>query len=126
MLETAATPQAVARALLDPREPSTDACRAAEVVLADLSRHQIAMLDGVMQGVRSLLEELSPDKIEAALEETGSHELFGAKYRARWTEYCARYERLSDQRETFALIFGPDFADVYRRYWKREGTSGKR
>jgi hypothetical protein len=125
-LEIARSPEEVAQALLDPRETSAEACRAAESVLADLARHQIALLDGVMQGVRALLDELSPAKIEATLDQSGAHDLFASKYRERWTEYCQRYERFSDQREAFGVIFGQDFADVYRRYWNREHSRPRR
>lgn len=118
--EVAQKPEQVALALLDPREPSADAVRAAESLLTDLTRHQVALLEGVMQGVRALLDEISPEKIEAVLDERDSPELFGARYRARWAEFCQRHQRLSDQREVCAVIFGDDFADVYRRSWQRE------
>lgn len=118
-LEVATTPEAVAQVLLDPRDHSSDGPRAAERILSDLVQHQIALLDGVMQGVRSLLDELSPEKIDEALNERGTPDLFGSKYRARWTEFCERYERLSDERETLAVLFGKDFAEVYRQYWQR-------
>lgn len=124
MLEVAKSPEQVALALLDPRDASADAAGAAESLLNDLARHQIALLDGMMQGVRALLDELSPDQIDAALDERGSAELFGAKYRARWNEFRERHQKLCDQREAFAVIFGRDFADVYRRYWQRGQLKG--
>ena len=121
-LQTATTPEAVAAALLDPHERSIDAPQALEKMFTDLTRHQIALLDGVMQGVRALLNELSPENIEAALGLPGTADLFSTKYRARWTEFCARYERLSDQSEAFAVIFGQDFAEAYQQYWRRESA----
>lgn len=118
-LELATSPEAVAMALLDPRDPSFDAGEAVEGILADLVLHQVALLDGVMQGVRALLEELSPQNIEAALAQHGAAGLFGAKHRACWTEYCERFARISDEREAFAVIFGKDFAEAYRQYRRR-------
>jgi type VI secretion system protein ImpI len=118
-LEFATSPEAVAMALLDPRDPSFDASQAVEGILADLVLHQVAMLDGVMQGVRALLEELSPQNIEAALAEHGAAGLFGAKQRACWTEYCERFARIADEREALGVIFGKDFAEAYRQYRRR-------
>jgi type VI secretion system protein ImpI len=118
-LELATSPEAIAVALLDPRDPSFDAGQAVEGILADLVLHQVALLDGVMQGVRALLDELSPENIEAALAQHGAAALFGAKHRACWTEYCERFARISDEREAFAVIFGKDFAEAYRQYQRR-------
>ena len=119
-LEAATTPEQVALALLDPRDRTFDAPQAVEGILADLMLHQIALLDGVLQGIRALLDELSPENIEAAVEQRGTASVFGATHRARWTEFCERFERLSDEREAFGVIFGKNFAEVYRQYWRRK------
>ncbi len=124
-IRTASSPEAVAAALLDPHDHTSDAPQAIEAILADLVRHQLALLDGVMQGVRALLSELSPQNIERALGQGASSELFGNKYRARWTEYCERYRRLSEEHAAFAVLFGQDFAEVYREHWHREGAKGQ-
>lgn len=119
-LENAANAEAVAMALLDPRDHAFDAPAAVEGIFADLMLHQVALLDGVMQGVRALLDELSPENIEAALDQRRVGGLFAGKHRARWAEFCERFERLSDERQAFAVIFGQDFAQVYRQYWQRK------
>lgn len=119
-LESATDVETITMALLDPRDHTFDAPQAVEGIFADLMLHQIALLDGVMQGVRALLEELSPEHIEAAVAQKGGGTLFGNKYRARWQEFRERFERLSEERQAFALIFGQDFAHVYRQYWQRQ------
>jgi type VI secretion system protein ImpI len=119
-LETATNAEAVVMALLDPQDHSFDAPQAVEGIFADLMLHQLALLDGVMQGVRALLDELSPPNIEAALAQRGTAGLFKSKDHARWSEFCERFERLSDERQAFAVIFGPSFAEVYRQYWRRK------
>jgi type VI secretion system protein ImpI len=121
-LEVADDPEEVAKALLDPREPTFDAPVAVEGILADLMVHQVALLDGVMEGVRALLEELSPENIDATLAEQGGKGLLSAKHRVRWEEFCRRFERLSDERQAFSVIFGQDFAEVYRQYWHRRNA----
>ena len=121
-LEEAQTPEAVAIALLDPHERTFDAPEAVEGILADLMLHQVALLDGVMEGVRSLLDELSPENIEAAAEQGGTAGLFGSKHRVRWLEFCQRFERLSEGQQAFSYVFGQNFAEVYRQYWHRKAT----
>jgi type VI secretion system protein ImpI len=118
-LEGASDAETVAMALLDPRDHTFDAPAAIEGIFADLMLHQVALLDGVMQGVRALLDELSPENIDNALAQRGTGGIFGGKHRARWAEFSERFERLSDERQAFSVIFGQDFAQVYRQYWQR-------
>jgi type VI secretion system protein ImpI len=120
LLETATSPDAVAMALLDPREPSLDAPAALEGILADLMLHQVALLDGVMQGVKALLDQLSPEAIEADLAAQHQLGLLGGNTKARWREYCERFERLAEGEQAFTLIFGRQFASAYRQYWQAE------
>lgn len=111
-VENARTPEALAAALLDPKLKSFDAPQAVEGILADLMLHQLALLEGVMRGVRALLQELSPENIE--------HQLGGgitlSRHKALWQKYLELYENLSEERQAFAVIFGPDFAAAYRQY----------
>lgn len=120
VLDMARDPAAVAAVLLDFREGGEDASKSLESSLQDLTLHQVAMLDGVMQGVRALLEELAPDAIMAQAEAKRSS-LFGGREKDAWEEYCARYERLSDEKETFQRIFGEEFAQAYQHYRRRGG-----
>ncbi len=120
VLDMAREPAAVAAVLLDFREGGEDASKSLESSLQDLTLHQVAMLDGVMQGVRALLEELSPSAIMAGAEAKRSS-LFGGREKDAWEEYCARYERLSDEKETFQRIFGEEFAQAYQHYRRRSG-----
>jgi hypothetical protein len=111
-VEAAHTPEAMAMALLNPKDRSFDAPNAVEGILADLMLHQLALLEGVMRGVRALLEELSPENIER---NAGTHLPFG-KYKALWQTYERIFEDLYEERQTFAVLFGPDFTAAYRQY----------
>jgi type VI secretion system protein ImpI len=111
-VEGATTPEAVALALLSPSDRSFDAPQAVEGIFADLMLHQLAMLEGVMRGVRALLEELSPENIER---NAGGHLPLG-RYKAIWTTYCQTFENLYEERQAFAYIFGPEFTAAYRQY----------
>ena len=120
-VEAATEPAAVAAALLDWRDRSMEAPKAIEGIFADLMIHQVALLDGVMQGVRGLLEQLSPDNIE---QQTGPQGPFAfdrskARYKALWETYCARFEELAEEKQAFAHIFGPQFTQAYREYRKQ-------
>jgi len=123
-IESAKHPGAVAMALLHWREPSFDAPKAVEGIFADLMIHQVALLDGVMQGVRALLDELSPENIEKTLDEReprgplGLHLAMG-RYKAIWETYRERFEQLSEEKQAFSHIFGPEFTEAYREYRRR-------
>lgn len=121
VLDMARDPAAVAAALLDFREHAPEASKALENALNDLTTHQVAMLDGVMQGVRSLLEELSPAAVSDAAEGRRAGLRLGGREKEIWDEYCQRYERLSEESEAFSRIFGAEFAQAYRRYRRRAG-----
>jgi type VI secretion system protein ImpI len=121
----ARTPEAVAAALLDFRERSFDAPQAIEGIFADLMLHQMALLDGVMRGVRALLDELSPENLENQ-QGAGALGLGLGRHKALWQAYRQRYEDLSEERQAFAYIFGPEFTAAYRQYRQRraEGDEG--
>jgi type VI secretion system protein ImpI len=122
VLDMARDPAGVAAALLDFRESAPEASKALEVALRELSDHQVAMLDGVMQGVRAMLDELSPGAIQDAAEQKrGSSLRIGGRQKEAWDEYCERYDRLSAESEAFSRIFGQEFAHAYRRYRRRQG-----
>jgi hypothetical protein len=78
--------------------------------------HQVAMLDGVMRGVKSLLQELSPQQIESLAErkKVGGGFFGGKNYEALWKVYAERHSDLADEeKEAFGLIFGPQFVTAY-------------
>jgi type VI secretion system protein ImpI len=122
-VETARTPEEVACALLDFRDRSVDSTAAIEGIFADLMRHQLALLDGVMRGVRALLTELSPENIEQAIEpQRGPFALSVGRHKALWQEYCQRFDELSEEKQALLRIFGPEFARAYREYGSKRSS----
>ncbi len=121
-VESATTAEELARALLDFRSGSPDAPRDVEGAFADLMIHQVALLNGVMNGVKSLLAELSPAAIERYAEDprrrgAGGLQIGPFRYRQLWELYAERHSDLADEeREAFGLIFGPDFARAYATF----------
>ncbi|MEJ7735502.1 MAG: type VI secretion system-associated FHA domain protein [Polyangiaceae bacterium] len=77
--------------------------------------HQVALLNGVMEGVRSLLTQLSPKTLEDELDKKGKKTgLFSNKYEALWKAYEVRHGDYSgEDKETFLIIFGPQFSRAY-------------
>jgi type VI secretion system protein ImpI len=118
-LEVARDPATVAAVLLDWRNHDYDTPKVVESILADLVMHHVALVEGVMQGVSALLDELSPDNIERAVASNGSRNVLG-RYRALWQEFKAHHEELASQSRTFELVFGEEFAASYREYLERQ------
>jgi type VI secretion system protein ImpI len=118
-VEDALTAEELASALLDwrkQRRPESN--QAIEWVFADLMIHQMAMMTGVMQGVKSLLAELSPAAIEKALEDprrgAGGLQIGPFRYKQLWEMYATRHADLAEEdKEAFEVIFGPEFARAY-------------
>lgn len=118
-VEGARSPEALAAALLNFKDRSFDAPQAVEGILADLMLHQLALLEGVMRGVRALLEELSPENVENQV--GGGIGLM--RHKALWSKYLEMYENVSEEQQAFAVIFGAEFAEAYRQY-RRSGGEG--
>jgi type VI secretion system protein ImpI len=123
-IETATDPATVASAVLDWRNQDYDVPQTIEGIFADVMIHQIAVIDGVMRGVRALLEELSPQRIEKALSEQPHHGVSAllGRYRALWQTFESRYEELTNETKTFEVVFGPNFAESYREYQSKQRT----
>jgi type VI secretion system protein ImpI len=118
-VETAKDPKELASRLLDWNDPSEDGPRTIESTFADLMIHQVAMLDGVMRGVKSLLKELSPSAIEQLLErkKSGGFSFGPFRYETLWNLYKERHSDLADEeKEAFGLIFGPQFVQAYTQF----------
>ena len=109
-LDGARDPATVAALLLDFREHAVSPAPALDSTLREVSVHQVALLDGMMQGIRALLEELSPQSIQRATDRRGGSE------RACWDEYCERHARFAQEAEGLARVFGAEFASAYRAY----------
>lgn len=117
-VEAARSPEELAAALLNPKDRAFDAPQAVEGILADLMLHQLALLEGVMRGVRALLHELSPENIEN--QTAGGISL--SRQKALWSKYLEIYENISEERQAFSVIFGAEFTEAYRQYRQTGGS----
>lgn len=92
-----------------------DVSRQLHDIFVDVMSHQVALLNGVMEGVRSLLTKLSPKTLEEELEKKGKKGgIFSNKYEELWKLYEVRHGDYSgEDKETFLIIFGPQFSRAY-------------
>lgn len=118
-VETAREPRELAAHVLDWGDASAEGPRAIESTFAEVMVHQVAMLSGVMRGVRSLLAKLAPNSIEAELGNPQRRAASGIqlgpfRYRTLWELYREIYgDFAEDEKQAFMLIFGPEFVHAY-------------
>jgi type VI secretion system protein ImpI len=129
VVERAATPQELSAALLDSRN-SSDGLGYVESTFADMMIHHVAMLNGVMTGVKGLLAELSPDSVKEAAVKSGGREYFGLAGpgpKHYWQEYEKRYGDVAEEeKRLFKLLFGRQFSVAYSQAASENRTSSDR
>jgi type VI secretion system protein ImpI len=123
-VDHAADPAAIAAALLDWRNQDYDGPEAAERILADVVVQQAALLESVMRGVGSLLDEISPDAIERAVrEDAGMGGVFG-RYRALWQTFRERFDHVGREENRAEVLLGSETAAAYRKHLARQRSAG--
>lgn len=92
-----------------------DTARQLHDIFVDVMSHQVALLNGIMEGVKTLLFQLSPRTLEAELEKSGKRGgLFSNRFEALWKLYEVRHADYSgEDKETFLIIFGSQFSKAY-------------
>jgi type VI secretion system protein ImpI len=118
VVETAREPRELAARVLDWNDPTNDGSRAIESTFAEVMVHQVAMLSGVMRGVRSLLDKLAPASIEAEVNNprrrsAGGMQLGPFRYKTLWELYQEIYGDFAEEKQAFMLIFGSEFVHAY-------------
>ncbi|HKO93683.1 MAG TPA: type VI secretion system-associated FHA domain protein [Polyangiaceae bacterium] len=111
-------PARLASELLDFRRGSQDVSRALLAGFNEVAIHQVALLDGVLEGVRALLTELAPTSLEAEVDRGPARRSFclGGRSKARWQIYQRRHRELSQGDAALSLVFGPAFSQAYGGY----------
>jgi predicted component of type VI protein secretion system len=75
----------------------------------DVMIHQIALLNGMREGVKGMLQRLSP---EAMSEGIGG--IWPFNLAKKWAKYSEQHRAfLEEERELTAVLFGPEFAKAY-------------
>jgi type VI secretion system protein ImpI len=117
-VEVAREPRELGARLLDWTDPSNEGPRAVESTFAEVMVHQVAMLSGVMKGVRSLLAKLAPQSIESEMnnprrKSSGGMQIGPWRFKSLWELYTEVYGDFAEEKQAFMLIFGPEFAHAY-------------
>lgn len=127
-VEKAPDPKHLARILLNYKDRTSEGIAAVENVFADYMIHQVAMMNGVMTGVKSLLHELSPDAIERASQDPRrkrSLSIGPLRYKSLWELFGELHADLAhEDRHVFSLLFGRKFVEAYDK--SRESHDSKR
>jgi type VI secretion system protein ImpI len=116
-----------ARELLDHLMlPSVDATATARDLIgifADFGIHHIALMEGITEGVRSVLQSLTP----RANELDGAGRLWTAsKIKNQWKSYVERFDLLvTDDEELHAAIFSDAFARAYASVTLGDGRGNR-
>lgn len=108
-LHAAGTAENVLKYLLDWQVGGPHRTQELVGVYADLMIHQVALINGVMEGARGLLARLDPGQIERAV--TAAWPTRGA---ALWRHYMQKHRELMEsERAITEAVFGPEFARAY-------------
>ncbi|MFO7567174.1 MAG: type VI secretion system-associated FHA domain protein [Enhygromyxa sp.] len=94
--------------LLDWRRGGPERNAQLSAVYSDFMLHQVALINGVVDGVEALIEQFRPAEIERGV--GGLSKAAGA-----WKKYTERYAEVIEERGVAALVFGPEFARAYAR-----------
>ncbi len=117
-IDDASDPAKVLEYLLDWRADGEARTAALRSSYADLMTHQVALLSGLMEGVRSLLgRRLAPAEIMRKAEEKarGIQKLWPFRAGIYWRKYNEIHDELTEDKEITSSVFGRDFARVYQR-----------
>jgi type VI secretion system protein ImpI len=125
--EAARTNNDLSSALLDWRNSGTEGIAHVESTLADFMIHQVALLNGVMSGVRTLLVEFSPEQIEKRAQDErfnpGGMGIGPYRYKSLWkTLERIHADFTGEDKQVFSVLFGRQFATAYETYF---GSGGK-
>jgi type VI secretion system protein ImpI len=121
-----AAPAELARKLMDWNGDTSSLRQQLRSTFAELMMHQVAVLNGVMRGVKALLTELAPTVIEQAATRERSQRGAWARAFSRidpWSLYRKRHGDLADEEnERFRLLFGREFVEEYRQFTGKAGS----
>jgi len=110
-LHRARTSQEIIDYLLNPASDPDACARDLNAVFADMGIHDLALIEGISQSVRSLLAKLDPNTLDF---KAGAGLWSGGKAKAKWSSYVDLFNNLlGEDAALHAEIFGEEFASGY-------------
>ncbi len=103
-------------AMVKPSVPGYKAGPAsAEEAMADIKAHEVAMMSGMENAIKSLLGRFNPDTLAKKIEKDGGKGGFLKGKKARyWEVFESLYGQISEEaEEDFHSLFGKEFAKAY-------------
>lgn len=107
-LHSAGDARGVLDYLLDFRRGGPERNAQLSAVYSDFMLHQVALINGVVDGVQALIEQFRPSEIERGVGGLN-------KSATAWKKYSERYAEVIEERGIATLVFGPEFAKAYSR-----------
>jgi len=108
-LHTASSANNVLEYLLDWRHGGPHRVQELVGVFADVMIHQVALINGVVEGCRAILARLDPQEVERHAAKG-----WGAKDKAKWQSFVAKFREITGEDKVLVeLLFGPEFARAY-------------
>lgn len=118
-IDEAQDPRAVLAYLLDWRATDSGARTGAlRGAYAEIMTHQVALLGGLMEGVRKLLSErLAPQRLAQRAEEgaQGVWKLWPFRGGLYWRQYLTEHDDLSEEKQLTQAVLGKGFARAYSK-----------
>ncbi len=80
---------------------------------AEIAIHQIAMLSGLVEGVRAMLQDLEPEKIASQALSSRRGLRWFKRSRVCWQAFSEHFQRLMEHDRFTRSLFGSDFIRAY-------------
>lgn len=110
-LHRARTSQEIVDYLLNSSVEPEACARDLNAVFADMGIHDVALMEGISQSVRSLLAKLAPSMLDV---KATSGLFSGSKAKSKWNDYVEAFNNLlAEDAALHAEIFGEEFASAY-------------
>jgi predicted component of type VI protein secretion system len=116
--------ESLAKFLFNWRKRDFSAAQELERAFADMMINQVALIGGVKNGAKSVVEELSPAAIEREANDPkrgGTWWPFG-RYQKLWEIYCARHADMAEEQRLFRVLFGRAFGEMFNEFRDRPSS----
>jgi type VI secretion system protein len=99
--------------------------KAFEEAFDDLKAHQVAVLSGMQEALKSLLKKFDPELIQKSdVNAGGMKKLLGGSKSKYWDDFVSLYQTVSrDTEDDFQNSFGREFAKAYEQQIQNQKTN---
>lgn len=94
----------------------------------ELGEHQLAMIAGIREGFRKMMDRFDPNTLEKLFRRRGKYSPLPVLRHVRcWNNYNSYYARLNDNPDaSFQSLFGSDFVQAYEDHLRQLSASRKK